>query len=340
MVTLTNRIEKIHQRGTHPKLSLVKTIYLDHQIEHQDWMMGISYHEALFFGLSSGVGGLYYSPTLDPTKGIDPLFVGWNSLDPLLDLAMSTGTWINRRFSENPEMAVEEIATYLAQWKKPVLVAYHEPILLKGQIDWFEEKRNQLPSISYGLVTEITNEMVKMFVHDSEEPICLSLEFFKQAITGLTNQWVDIIFPQQELDHTWSVSHALSRNVHHYQYGWRGLPSGLNGVKQFLRDTTLEKDSRKWHKTIEHALSMGGDFGRGWYATFLSHAAEQLGEVKLQNVAELYIQLSEAWVMYLYDLEKELVSKNMAKWIYQLEEQALLQLSQLTCFKEEQKVVS
>ncbi|MBU7591428.1 hypothetical protein [Metabacillus halosaccharovorans] len=323
MVAITERVAKVHQVGSHPKLALVTTMYREHQMTN-GWMKDLLIDEGFIYGLSSGVGSLY----LDRTENNQShLLIGWNSLDPLLDLSMSTGTWVNRRFSADSNQAVEEMRQYLTQWQKPVLTPINCHIL-KGLPDPYEQYRHRLPfPISYCLVSDITDDKVSIFLSNQNDVINIPLPTFKTAIEGLTNQWVDLIFPKKELNHRWSMWQSFTRNVHHFNSGWRGLSSGLVGLYDFLENDTLNLSALE--DTFLYATYLSGDLGRGWYAEYLRSMGEEFKDTRFFETSIIYEELSEAWTMAIYEMENANIHQGLLKGISSLEEKALNNLLDL-----------
>jgi hypothetical protein len=334
MVTMNQRVAQVHCVGRHPKLNLISTLYRDHQVSH-GWMDGIDINERLIFGLSTGVGSLYLKNNNDLT----PLFIGSNSLNPILDLSMSTGTWVNRRFSENTKKSIEEMKHYLLQKDRPILVAVNPKIVQDCNVDYFEYKKNNAPfPISYCLVTEITDENVTLYMSHRNHALEIPLFTFQEAIKEITNKWVDLIFPNCEIDHTWSLQQSFIRSAHHYQSGWKDIHSGLDGLLEFTKDIFKYNNTSLWEQTKKHNEYLGGDFGRGWYSDHLKYLANVLEDSSFLSISKIYEELSEAWAMFMFDAEKNTLTRNLVKWVVMFEEEALKKMIEIADRKKKMRV--
>lgn len=317
---LTNNQHKFnyHKAGQHPLFSLVKTIYMFHQ-RHFNKMSHVPISEAVLFGLASGPGFLFKN---NPKKYEA---IGTNSLDYLQDLATSTGTWINRRFSMTESDALYEMQNYLYEWKAPILVTIPQDLfsnitkIRTIEDNFFYERLKLSQPVSKCLVLAINENIVECATYFSDEVYLIDRNVFQLALTNLNNRWIDIIFPSKDISSDWMFEKSIVRHLRQWRIGWKDYGNGLSNLKQFFETFKNNPLKNNWQKTVQHAKNLGGDFGRDWYASYLSLANEKLTCHILDEAIIIYRKLSKLWVELVYNIQNEIVNLDLHDTIISLE---------------------
>lgn len=331
MVFITNnRVH--HEKGCHPQISLLKTLFLFQQQQFGK-LTKLSISEAFLFGVSSGPGFLYKA------IGEDRIVVATHSLNSLQDLATSTGTWINRRFSATGEQALIEMADYLSVWKAPVLVTVPQSLFPSSYRFTEEIFYEDLEPVTKCLVTHINESSVECMIHSENEAIVVDRNKFLEAINRYRNRWVDLIFPSKDISLSWIYKHSLSRQIHRVEAGWESFGTPKQNIEQFFHDFVKSPNAKSWQDVFSYASSLADDFGRAWYSAFLREASNQLESRAIEEAAAMYERLSLQWKLCLNEMRKGRFPQEVTEQILSLEEEVTMLLKESMKRKEEEQLV-
>jgi hypothetical protein len=280
MVLIAEKIASKHKLSRHPYWGAYRTVLA---------AFGFEVSEAMAYGLGGGIGFLYLKTT-------GPLLVPFGGFDPMDDLVLTLGAWINRRYSLSARSAVEEMASYLRREKMPVIVAVQpEPGDTAG-VDWHELAQHPgMPPHVYWVVTDIVGDEVFYYRHDDQELKKTSVAELCDRMTGLEKKWTDIVTCGAALGATERTKLAIRRAVHRMKYGWQKESGGLQALAEWKGDLEASPETfAAFGRTKALSDLLGGGMGRGLYADFLTEA-EALVDGDLSEAIQGYRKLHEWW---------------------------------------------
>ncbi|MBM7716598.1 hypothetical protein MHB50_18895 [Siminovitchia sp. FSL H7-0308] len=306
--------------GVHPHLSLLTTIFRYHQ-QHFGKMKQVTLSEPLLFGLASGPGFFYKK------RSNHCLVLGSHSFDLLQDLATSTGTWINRRFSLSGKHAIREMKNYLSIWKAPILVTVPLHVFPQAKCDEEEALRTTLDEpATKCIVTAINDELVQCYIHTKNIPLYLRVELFERILNKYCHRWADIIFPSNDISLHWLYGHSIDRHIQR-STGWSGYGTPHEHMRAFFYDAAHHPAELSIEAVLLSAETLGGDFGRTWYGQFLQEANKHIESSYVEEAAKLYKLAATYWKKILKDLEMSMVDTDSIENMMEIETLAVEKLA-------------
>jgi hypothetical protein len=231
------------------------------------------------FGLGGGLG---FSYSARPA----PLLLGYGCLDPMEELAIAVGAWVDQKHSTCRDAAIQEMRDHLTRENTPVIV----PLRLAGDCE--VEIDATAASRTFASVTELGEASVVYRVGSSDTLRKLSFATWLERLDE-PRRWAVVISNGRFTAVRTRVRGALRRGVHRMTAGWRNRLGGTAALAAFL--SGLSSSSKIDHQpTLAASAQLGGGLGRALFAAFLERHAEHL-PADLVRLAAHFRELDAEW---------------------------------------------
>lgn len=221
-------------------------------------VLGLDVDAVDCFGFGGGLGFLYH-------PGATPLFLGFGSLDPMEDLAITAGAWVDQKHSVDRHAAVNEMRDHLAREKTPVIVSLSTDGGEDEEIEAVSSKR------TFVSVFELREDRVSYQANGSERELDFAAWLARRS--GDARRWAVVISNRRFTDVRRRVRSSLKRSVHRMTAGWRGRLGGMPALERFFAELP---DGLDHQATLRASTQLGGGLGRGLFASFLDRYEAQL----------------------------------------------------------------